>query len=1323
MDASTTPARRQRTLRGALALVLATLMAVALLPLTTTPASAAPGDYTVEIVGPDSIPIYDLFTYTATVSVEASADQPANGIVLTSVLAEGVQFESVPTGGGSPVASASYDAATRTVTFVMKELTEQLSSFTFAVRQVDNTVKTQDTVYNTSLTGTATPSGVVPSDTALTQVTGNNDYNPSKSFTTVQGSGNRLVTYYFNVNTTDASSGTEAFTSWSQRLVDTLPAGAVVTGTSTWSGGWALTGNPDGTTTAVWERDGSYGPSGGGLDGSQRIWITVEYPVESFPTGTRPPANVVELTSTDHAGNSFGPWSASVQGPELQDGSGKGISISKFASTNEVNSVTLGSGAWFPTHLIAASYLNTVDSENLESLTVEDSAAQSPENAAFFEYNDIYRLSVRFNPTLQNAALPYNIEYTTSGSTAWQSYDTTGLTTADTLNITTATAGSNGMGEGVYIDGIVVPVGERLTGWRVVVSPDAATSVGTGAEVRVLVGHIPSFRSLAGGSDVSGELTNTATASGATPTAETFTVDDEAFFTIVDRVPIITSVFAPSTLSVGSSANFVATITNLDPSGLSYENSVMKVVLPVGVAYDASTGVSPTWATTPVTGIPVPTEGNGVTVTTETITDEAGEHQVVVFTFDELPSTRTVGQPKTIDHNGGFRYNIPTTVLPQAFDSSNTSTLIESWAYTNDAEFSSIPMAWYGPYYAPDRFDFNPALSSIALAQARPVVTTAGGLLLGKQVRVGDGAWSTDAIVTSPGQADWQIYVANVLPQTVTDIVVFDLLPAVGDARGSEFAATLSGEVTGLPEGAVVEYSNDATSATTGTWTSEFEGATAFRVIIPALANGENFTLIAPTAIAAGARVNQNAVNDVTATGFYQGSTRNFASNDARITPAQAPSLSIEKSTNGAQYEAAPGAIVATGSEVTWTYLVTNTGNTTLNEVAVADVFTAGDGSTGSFNASSDESGALEPGESRVFTATGTAVAGQYENTATATAVAVDDENEPLAAQPEPVSDSSWYLAGLAGVSVTKQTNGQDVDAAPGLPLVPGAEVEWTYVVTNTGSLDLSDVLVVDVDSNGTEVFRDTIAALPVGESVTLSAEGIVIEGQYENTVTVTAEDPSGETPGLTDADSSWYFGVVSSIDIEKEVSPNERGPFAETTEVSRGSAVWWQFIVTNTGNAPLTDVAISDPSLGSPISVGNLAAGASVTIVIEQSNVTVAYTNTATASGNDPNGTAVNDSDDASVTITDDTPTETPEPSDPGPSTPGSSTPPPTAPTPTAPAPTAPAPSATDAGTGSLPVTGSNPSVLFMLLAFALLGLGAFTALTTHTIRKREQQ
>jgi LPXTG-motif cell wall-anchored protein len=100
--------------------------------------------------------------------------------------------------------------------------------------------------------------------------------------------------------------------------------------------------------------------------------------------------------------------------------------------------------------------------------------------------------------------------------------------------------------------------------------------------------------------------------------------------------------------------------------------------------------------------------------------------------------------------------------------------------------------------------------------------------------------------------------------------------------------------------------------------------------------------------------------------------------------------------------------------------------------------------------------------------------------------------------------------------------------------------VTWTYVVTNTGQVDLTGVVVTD------DVLGDvcTVGDLAIGESKTCELTGTAAGGQYANVGT--AEDNNGEEPSVADSDPSHYFGqdILASATIGDTVwsDENENG-------------------------------------------------------------------------------------------------------------------------------------------------------------------------------------
>lgn len=1139
--------------RWLLAVMIATLAA----SLTGVPAVAAPPStveraYTVSLTAPDTVPVREAFTYTVDLRSDGRLGAPLTGVELVATLPAGLAFDSVPLGGASPVVTRELDATSNSVTFRLGELVQPLITFAFSVRQVDDRTKDTSTVFATTLTGAATPGGDTPSSSASTRVTGALGYAPLKSVAPVPGSGNRDLTYFVNVTT----SSLDSLTSWGQRITDHLPAGVSILSSSTVPGGsWAVSGSVENGLTAVWSREGTaYGPSLSPLDPSRReISLTVRYPESGFAVGTRPPANTVSLESADRSGRFVKQGTASVQGPVIVERPGKEMTVRKDANFDTgADAFAWGNGQSLATYGVTASYLNGVDSESLDTMTVTDDSSHDAETARFFRDNDVYRVAVLFNSVLKAEKVPYAFQYTTNLEPTFRTYGS-GLETSSDLRINTQQVGSVKFDQAPYDKTLQLAVGERITGWRVVVSPaDGDAEVVRGSAVTVGTGYVPILSGPAGGG---AEYVNTATAEGTLLGGKTLTpASDSSAPATVDRVPLVAAVTAPATLSVGEASAYTATIANLDPRR-TYADSKLTVVLPPGVHFDASTGVARLRATAVGSGVPVPAPGDGLTVDVASLESPEGEREVVTLRFDALAPVRVAGQPKSADAVDGFGYRIPVSVQPQAFRPGAAT--VEAFASTDDPAYAGVPMGYVPHYYGPDRYDVNPLLDRVAADSASSAVTTAGGLMLGKLVRA-DAAepWSVRADIGAAARAFWQVSVVNVLARPVTDLVLFDRLPAAGDARGSSFPVRLDAPVDGLPAGASVEYSTDAVSAGDGSWSGNPDGATAVRVGIPQLAAGQSLDLRLSTAVPAGLD-HGIAVNAVSATAIYDGVKHGFASNDASIVTAAHPAVAIEKRTNGVRYDEAPGALVATGSRVVWSYVVTNTGDVPLSDIAVSDAFTDGSGESGALTPTSTDAGPLAPGGSRTFSAEDDAVAGQYRNTATVTAAAASPFGPSGAAQQVSATASSWYLSGETGLTVVKLTNGRDVAAAPGPAIMMGDSVTWNYDVTNTGTIPLTDIRVVDLAAGGATVHDETIPVLAPGASVRLTADGSAVLGQYENTVTVSAVDPmaGGE---LRSSDRSWYTGIpLPTLGIEApDASTLPGAPAPGAPQASAGLAM-----------------------------------------------------------------------------------------------------------------------------------------------------------------------
>jgi len=215
--------------------------------------------------------------------------------------------------------------------------------------------------------------------------------------------------------------------------------------------------------------------------------------------------------------------------------------------------------------------------------------------------------------------------------------------------------------------------------------------------------------------------------------------------------------------------------------------------------------------------------------------------------------------------------------------------------------------------------------------------------------------------------------------------------------------------------------------------------------------------------------------------------------------------LRIEKSTNDKDADTAADApIIKIGAHITWKYVVTNPSNIKICNIKVVD---------NREGAVSCPSSCLEPQTSMTCVKEGTAKPGSYKNIGTVTGTP-EGSNRELKD-----SDPSNYIGSKASISIQKLTNGKDSDNAPGEELNIGDKVTWKYIVTNTGNLKLTHIVVKD---NKEGIISCPKSSLNPGEKMTCTKDGIVKEGKYENEATVTADSEIGK---VHDSDTSHYVG------------------------------------------------------------------------------------------------------------------------------------------------------------------------------------------------------
>lgn len=115
-----------------------------------------------------------------------------------------------------------------------------------------------------------------------------------------------------------------------------------------------------------------------------------------------------------------------------------------------------------------------------------------------------------------------------------------------------------------------------------------------------------------------------------------------------------------------------------------------------------------------------------------------------------------------------------------------------------------------------------------------------------------------------------------------------------------------------------------------------------------------------------------------------------------------------------------------------------------------------------------------------------------------------------------------------SSIRLKKFTNGEDADTPTGPEVGLGDVVTWTYDITNTGTVTLTNVTLVD-DIEGS-ITCPLVQLLP-GQSMTCVLTGVAnTPGQYANTAVVTGTPTIDPTTPVTDTDPSHHIGRVFSL-------------------------------------------------------------------------------------------------------------------------------------------------------------------------------------------------
>ena len=457
------------------------------------------------------------------------------------------------------------------------------------------------------------------------------------------------------------------------------------------------------------------------------------------------------------------------------------------------------------------------------------------------------------------------------------------------------------------------------------------------------------------------------------------------------------------------------------------------------------------------------------------------------------------------------------------------------------------------------------------------------------------GGVAGDPAATAVGEViDYSVVVTNTGNETLTNVVVTD--PTLHTTLGTLASLAVGASATYTTSQTVTQAELDANAPVTNTATVT-----------------DNQTGPQSSTVSTGVS-DTPAISVEKLVSADNGANWYFTADDANDTIANISSL-----TGIPQADLHTGSAPATAdSNVEFEVVVTDTGNVTDTNVSVTDSAdsVALDGINYTFGGN-DTLASLAVGASTVSDVVATtAVIGTHTDTAMATGTGagttVTDQ------------DSATYVAtqssgggGQPDVSIVKTVTAVGGVAGDPAANAAGEEIDYSVVVTNTGNETLTNVVVTD-PTLGTTL--GTLASLAAGASMTYTTSQNVTQAEIDadapvtNTATVT-DDQTGPQSSTVSTDVT----DMPSVSIVKSVT-DVGGVAGDPAATAAGEEIDYSVVVTNTGNETLTNVVVTDPTLGTTLgTLASLAPGASVTYTASQTTTQAeidsgnAVTNTAT--------------------------------------------------------------------------------------------------------------
>ncbi len=322
------------------------------------------------------------------------------------------------------------------------------------------------------------------------------------------------------------------------------------------------------------------------------------------------------------------------------------------------------------------------------------------------------------------------------------------------------------------------------------------------------------------------------------------------------------------------------------------------------------------------------------------------------------------------------------------------------------------------------------------------------------------------------------------------------------------------------------------------------------------------------------------------------------------------PSWTLSKTPNPTTYTAA-------GQVISYSFLLTNTGNVAISAISISDNRIA----TVTCPATTLAVGANMTCTGSYTTTAADVTAGSVTNTATAsgTPAAGSLPNATAQATITRTAQPSWTL--------TKTPNPATYTAA-------GQVINYNFVLRNTGNVAISAISISD---NRIATVTCPATTLAIGANMTCTGSytttaADVTAGSVTNTATATGTPASGTLSPAT-AQVTITRTAQPSWTLTKTPNP--------TTYTAAGQVINYSFVLRNSGNVAISAISISDNRIASvTCPATTLAIGANMTCTgsytTTVADVTAgSVTNTATASGTPAAGSLPNATAQATITRT----------------------------------------------------------------------------------------